>query len=82
MKTETYAIRFNREKASAIDISKDEYERLEKELAENYKNVKASEMDEANELSSIHYSFKRYANENDLYARITLIKRIEEEYKK
>lgn len=75
MKTETYAIRFNREKASAIDISKSEYEKLEKELAENYKNVKASEMDES---PKIHYSFKRYANESDLYARITLIKRTEE----
>lgn len=76
MSIESYAIRFNKEKASAIDISKSEFERLEKELAENYKNIKMSEM---NESPSVHYSFKRYANESDLYARITLIKRTEEE---
>lgn len=75
MSIESYAIRFNREKASSIDISKSEYERLEKELAENYKNIKASEM---NESPSVHYNFKRYANDSDLYARITLIKRTEE----
>lgn len=76
MITNTYAIKFNKEKASAIDISKSEFERLERELAENYKNIKASEMDES---PSVHYEFKRYANEKDLYARITLIKRTEEE---
>lgn len=76
MSIESYAIRFNKEKVSAIDISKSEYERLEKELAENYKTIKMSEM---NESPNVHYEFKRYANESDLYARITLIKRTEEE---
>lgn len=75
MKETRYAIRFNREKLSAVEVSKEEFERIGKEAKENYKNVKTSEMDES---STTHYKFTRYAHKQDLYARITLIERTED----